>query len=530
MDVNVVYLVIVLALFWLIYRWLTKDHGYFHDKPIPSLAAVPIFGSTCALTLRRISANDYVKQIYDKFAGVKVFGMFDINCRVFVIRDPELIKQISVKDFEFFIDRRPMFGKNYNDNPNMLFNKVLFSLRGQKWRDMRSTLSPAFTGSKMRAMFELITQYSGGMIPALRSIAADAGFIDGEIKDLFSRISTDVIASCAFGLQVDSIQNTNNEFYTMGSSIVNVFRTSLILRVIGFAFFPKLMEKLGIDVIDRSQIHFFSKIIKDTIQTREAHGIVRPDMVHLLMMAKKGILKHQQEKPTENEGFATVQESDLGPSHSKSLTDPEIVAQCLLFLFGGLEGVSSGLTFMAYELAVNPDVQEKLFEEITEINNQLEGQPLTYDILQSMKYLDMVLSESLRKWPQPMVDRYCVKDYTLDTGDGLKFTIDQGTLVWFPIHAIHFDPKYYANPNKFDPERFSEANRGNINMAAYLPFGVGPRNCIGSRFAMMEIKAMIYQLLLNFSIEPTEQTQIPLKFGYGLLPNLKQHLRLKLRN
>ncbi|XP_053685845.1 probable cytochrome P450 9f2 [Sabethes cyaneus] len=530
MDVNVLYLAIVLALFWRIYRWLTKDHGYFHDKPIPSLAAVPVFGSTSALMLKRISANDFVKQIYDKFAGVKVFGMFDTNYRIFVIRDPELIKQISVKDFEFFIDRRPMFGVNNNDNPNMLFNKVLFSLRGQKWRDMRATLSPAFTGSKMRAMFELITQYNSGMISVLRSKAADTGFIDGEIKDLFSRISTDIIASCAFGLQVNSIEDTKNDFYTMGTSMVSFFRTSIIIRVMGFAFFPKLMEKFGIDVVERKQIHFFSKIIKDAMQNREAHGIVRPDMVHLLMMAKKGILKHQQEKTTENEGFATVQESDFGTTHSKPLTDPEITAQCLLFFFAGFEGISSGLTFMAYELAVNPDVQEKLFEEITEINNQLEGQPLTYDILQSMRYFDMVMSETLRKWPNPMVDRYCVKDYTLDTGDGLKFTIDQGTAVWFPIHGIHFDPKYFPNPDKFDPERFNETNRGNINMAAYLPFGVGPRNCIGSRLALMEIKAIMYQLLLNFRIEPTEQTRIPMKLANGLFPNVRQHLRLKLRN
>ncbi|XP_055529195.1 probable cytochrome P450 9f2 [Wyeomyia smithii] len=530
MEVNVIGLALVLTLFWFIYRWLTKNHDYFRDKPIPSLAAVPFFGSTADIMLKRLSMHDYVKQVYDKFAGVKVFGLFDTNSRTFVITDLDLIKQISVKDFDYFTDRRPMFGMNDNDNPNVLFNKVLFSLKGQKWRDMRSTLSPAFTGSKMRAMFELIAQYSSGMIQTLRSKAEKEGFIDGEIKDLFSRIATDIIASCAFGLQVDSIHDPGNDFFATGSSMINFFRTSIILRVMCFAFFPRIMEKLGIDVIERKHIHFFSKIVKEAMQNREAHGIVRPDMIHLLMMAKKGVLKAQHETTAENEGFATVLESDIGKaSHNKTLTDPEITAQCMLFFLAGFEGIASGMTFIAYELALSPEVQEKLYQEIVETNKQLKGQPLSYDVLQSMKYLDMVLSETLRMWPNPMIDRYCVKDYTLDAGDGLKFTIDQGTCVWFPVYGIHFDPKYYPNPTKFDPERFSEANRAQFNMAAYMPFGVGPRNCIGSRFALMEIKAIMYQLLLNFSIEPTEQTRIPLKLAPGLFPNIRQHLRLKLR-
>lgn len=82
-----------------------------------------------------------------------------------------------------------------------------------------------------------------------------------------------------------------------------------------------------------------------------------------------------------------------------------------------------------------------------------------------------------------------------------------------PIYGYHRDPNYFPDPLKFDPERFNEENRGNIDPDTYLPFGIGPRNCIGSRFALMEVKTIFYYLLLNFTFEVTEKTQIPLKYA-----------------
>ncbi|XP_058837441.1 probable cytochrome P450 9f2 [Topomyia yanbarensis] len=531
MEVNVIYLTIMVVILILIFRWLTKNHDYFHEKPIPSLGAWPVFGSTGDVMLYRCTFTDYVKQVYDKFASVKVFGLFDTNTRVFVIRDPELIKQIAVKDFDHFVDRRPVFGKSTGDNPNVLFNKAIVMMTGRKWRDMRATLSPAFTGSKMRAMFGLITEYSDRMIQILRTEADNGrGYVEYDMKNLFSRISTDIIATCAFGIEVESVKDTGNEFYVMGKAMLNFLRTSVMLRMLGYTLFPGVMQTLGIDVIDRQQIRYFSNMVRETVKNREVHGIVRPDMIHLLMLEKKGALKYQQETVKTVEGFATVEESSVGrASVTKTLTNAEITAQCMIFFLAGFEAISSAMVFMAYQLALSSTIQLNLYEEILETNKRLNGQALSYDILQAMKYMDMVVSETLRLWTNPMSDRLCVKDYHLDDGQGLRFTIDKGTCVWFPIYGIHHDPKYYPNPEKFDPERFNDANRANINMSTYLPFGIGPRNCIGSRFALMEIKAIMYQLLLNFSIERTEQTQVPLQIGKGLLPSITTHLRLRLR-
>ncbi|XP_055529180.1 probable cytochrome P450 9f2 [Wyeomyia smithii] len=534
MEINLLYLGAVITILVLIYRRLTRHNDYFHDKPIPSAAATPLLGSTGALMLKKISFNGFIKQIYDKYAGSKIFGLMDATTRIFVIRDPELIKRIGVKDFDFFVDRRPAFGDTTSENPNVLFSKTLVGMREQKWRDMRAILSPAFTGSKMRTMFELVAEYSERMIKVLKDDASESGYVEWEMKDLCSRAANDIIATCAFGLQVDSLKNRENEFYVMGKKMMNFNRIAVLLRFWGFMLFPGIMAKFGVDIIDREHIQYFSEIIKEAVRTRDAHGIIRPDMIQLLMQAKKGLLKHQQEASDTSEGFATVTESEVGMvASSKKMTESEFIAQCLIFFLAGFDTISTAMVFLCYEVALNPDVQQKLFEEISATEKALEGKRLTYDTLQSMTYMDMVVSESLRMWPVAAVDRLCAKDYHLNDGEGLKFTIDKGTCIWFPVYGIHQDPKYYPNPQKFDPERFSEANRSNINLSAYLPFGLGPRNCIGSRFALMEMKAIIYQLLLHFSFERTEQTQVPIQFqkGFGPLSAEKGvHLRLKLRN
>lgn len=124
-------------------------------------------------------------------------------------------------------------------------------------------------------------------------------------------------------------------------------------------------------------------------------------------------------------------------------------------------------------------MQNKLFEEITEVESRLNGKKITYDQLQKMKYLDMVLSESLRKWPPiALTDRMCVKDYVYEE-DGVKFVIKKGMMIAIPSISLHHDEKYFPNSNIFDPERFNEENKRSILKETYLPFGIGPRNCIG---------------------------------------------------
>lgn len=128
------------------------------------------------------------------------------------------------------------------------------------------------------------------------------------------------------------------------------------------------------------------------------------------------------------------------------------------------------------------------------------------------KFDFMTSYDELIKMYFQVTERICVKEYDLKFDDKtLHFTT--GMNFFISIWNYHHDPKYFPEPQRFDPDRFNEENRKNIDPDTYLPFGIGPRNCIGSRFALLELKTMFYFLLLNFEFEACEKTQIPLQLA-----------------
>lgn len=141
----------------------------------------------------------------------RYFGMFFFRDPLLVILDPNLIKQLVVKDFDHFANHRDFL---FNEEVEPLMGKSLFMMKDQKWRDMRATLSPAFTGSKMRSMFQLIEVSADDAVKVLLKEAVvkksqGNGKFEPELKDIFTRCMTDVIATTAFGIQVISTITCN---------------------------------------------------------------------------------------------------------------------------------------------------------------------------------------------------------------------------------------------------------------------------------------------------------------------------------
>lgn len=342
---------------------------------------------------------------------------------------------------------------------------------------MRSTLSPAFTGSKMRLMFDLIVDNSIDMAEQLKMKKTPLEF---DMKELFNKLTTDMVANTAFGIKINSFQDENNEFYRMAKDLLNFNRPSITVKMLFMNTMPALANWLDVQLFSPEVSKFFKGMVLSNMSTREKDGIFRPDLINLLMQIRKGEdIKSTDENKAED-GFATVEEFSAGKkSTTTQWSDEDIVAQCFLFFFAGFDPISNHLGFTAHELAVNPDVQQKLFEEIKEVESRMNGKRITYDILQKMKYLDMVITESLRKWPPiALTDRVCSKDYVYEE-DGVKFQIKKGMMVAIPSISFHYDEKYFPNSNVFDPERFNDENKRNISPGTYLPFGIGPRNCIG---------------------------------------------------
>uniref|UniRef100_A0A182TG63 Uncharacterized protein n=1 Tax=Anopheles melas TaxID=34690 RepID=A0A182TG63_9DIPT len=526
MEISVVTLALLVGLCVAVYRYVTKNYFYFADKSIPFMKPSFPFGNSGPILMKKVTLFEHFKNLYDAFPNARIHGTFNMRQPAYIVRDPDLVKQITVKDFDYFVDHMTTGMEQTEDNNsnNLLLGNSLVSLRGQKWRDMRATLSPAFTGSKMRLMFALIADCGKSMVEHFREEDKKARAAGGtgyqlEMKDVMTRFANDVIGTAAFGIKVDSFRDPTNVFISMARSVTNQESLVKALKMIGYTFVPKLMMRLNIDFLTPEEDQFFRSTILETMRTRQEKGIFRPDMIELLMQAKKGSLKHQQteELRTDSEtgeGFATVEESHVGRrAHDRVWTDTELIAQAFIFFFAGFETISWTISFALYELAVNEDIQARLYEEVRDAEQSLEeGKTLTYEQLQSLPYLDMVVSETLRRWPiATVLNRECVRNYQYDDGQGTRFTIEKGTLVFIPVVGIHFDPKYFPEPERFDPERFSAVNRNNIQPGTYLPFGAGPRNCIGSRFALMEAKAALYYLLLNFRLIPCAKTQIPLK-------------------
>nr|ULR85442.1 cytochrome P450 [Spodoptera frugiperda] len=531
MIILLVWLVVLVAVVLLYFR---KVYSTFGRHGVKHIEPVPIFGNMHTIIFRTEHINDVFTSLYDKFPEERFVGRYEFNKEVIFVRDLELIKKISVKDFEHFIDHRFILG-----NSESYFSRNLLSLKGQEWKDMRSTLSPAFTSSKIRLMVPFMVEVGDQMIVSLKKKIAESkgGYIDIDCKDLTTRYANDVIASCAFGLKVDSQTEQNNEFYVMGKAATN-FNFLQILKFFLILNIPRVTKMFKLDLVTKSVQKFFTNLVLDTMKEREMRNIVRPDMIHLLIEAKKGKLSHDDVKSNDDAtGFATVEESSVGLRNviNREWSDNDLVAQAFLFFVAGFESVSSSVCFLLYELAINPDVQERLAQEIREYDAK-NGGKFDFNSIQSMKYMDMVVSELLRRWPTAVAtDRICQKDYNIGKPNATAekdFIVRKGTAIMIAAFAFHHDPQYFPEPEKFDPERFSDENKHKINPTAYMPFGVGPRNCIGSRFALCEMKVITYQILRHFELSPCEKTCIPPRLATDNI-NLRLHgghwLRFKLR-
>ncbi|XP_037910857.1 probable cytochrome P450 9f2 isoform X5 [Hermetia illucens] len=502
-----------------IYKWLTATYDFFEKKNVPYDKPVIFFGNMRSMVLRQESMFDMFKRFYMKYKDDKYYGMFEMRNPSLMIASPEMIKQITIKDFDYFLNHRVVL--DVEDEP--LFGNSLFALKDQKWKDMRATLSPAFTGSKMRLMFQLVDECGHNASKFLKSEAKGKGPIEMELKDFFTRFTNDVVATCAFGIQINSLLEKDNQFYHMSRKATN-FSGIAAIKFFMFSNFHKIMKLFKLKFFDEKFSKYFYSLVLDTMQERTSKGIIRPDMINLLMEARKGILEASDiGKSGKDDGFAVVQESTVGQKVVNHIwTDDDLVAQCFVFFVAGFETSSVLMCFCAHELMENPDVQQKLIEEIDQVREELGDKPLTYEVLQRMQYMDMVISETLRKWPPAIAtDRVCNKPYVVGNKDGEGVKLYPGDIVSIPIVGLHHDPEYFPNPDKFDPERFSPENKNQIQPFTYLPFGVGPRNCIGSRFALMETKAIIFYLLSEFTFEASPRSCIPIsldKTGFQLKP------------
>ncbi|XP_014221649.1 cytochrome P450 9e2-like [Trichogramma pretiosum] len=475
---NLVALAFLVALVtYLILKFL-ETRRRFAGKGVPNPPELPFIGVMGKNAMAQKHMVDVLAEIYGFQPEAKYVGChFFLNPMV-VIRDLDLIKSVLIKDFDYFADRKVFV----DEDTDPLFGKNLVSLNGPRWKEVRSILTPSFTTNKMRAMFVLMSKCADTFSRTLLQTRADSPAID--MKDTFTRYANDVIASCAFGFEVDSLKDPDNEFYVNGRESLAKFGRFSLESFIMF-FVPALGRRLGLQLIPKKNSCYFIDLIDKTMKERREKGRSRPDMLQLLMDA--------QDK-----------------THDLDVLD--ITAQAYLFFLGGFETVSTQMCWMAHEMAIHQDIQRRVQEEIDQMMRDCDGQP-TYEAINNLNYLDAVFSETLRVHPLPTLNRVCAKEFVLPPAypGAEPFVVEPGIEIVVPVHSIQHDPQYYDEPDRFEPERFAD-KRSTTSDVVTLGFGLGPRMCIGNRFAILETKIVFVHLLAKCNLVTCDKTCVPTRY------------------
>lgn len=234
----------------------------FKQLNIPHESPIPIFGNISRAFFRFLPMHEHLEKFYYRFSNTKYFGFYNFMTPVIVIRDPELITSIAVKNFDHFCDHQGFI----DEESDPLVGKNLFALRGNEWRDMRKLLSPSFTSSKLKAMFYLIRDCADNFTDFIANESKDGQVL--EAKEILGRYTNDVVSSCNFGLTVDSMRNPENEFYSFATETID-FMSSLSLKLVIGKNFPMISKLLGVRMFTEDARQYFLRIIDDTVRMRK---------------------------------------------------------------------------------------------------------------------------------------------------------------------------------------------------------------------------------------------------------------------
>ncbi|KAJ3651673.1 hypothetical protein Zmor_017697 [Zophobas morio] len=405
-------LAVVFVSYW---KW---TYQYWQKRNVPYVQPQIPFGNLNNSFRGKEHMGVSLKNIYDKMKqeGSKHAGIYMFNKCIYFPIDLDFVRNIITKDFDHFVDR------DFHSNKKEPLQGHLANLKGTEWRNMRTKLTPTFTSGKMKMMFQVMAECQNDLLKKMHEEWLKNKPID--IKDVLARFTTNIIGSCAFGLDCKALEDDNSEFRDCGKQIFDETKFETFKR------------------------HF-------------------------------------------------------------AMTFPNITTFFNIWTIPGFETSSTLMSFALYELAKHQDIQEKLRVEINSVLDKHDKQ-VTYESIQDMKYLGQVVDETLRKHPPaPFLNRKCVKEYKVP---GEDLVIEKGVGVMISVLGIHYDEDNYPNPTQFNPDHFSDENKNSRHNFAYLPFGEGPRNCIGMRFGLLQSKLGLACLIKNYKFTINKKTLEPLRY------------------
>uniref|UniRef100_A0A0P4W4H9 Thromboxane-A synthase n=1 Tax=Scylla olivacea TaxID=85551 RepID=A0A0P4W4H9_SCYOL len=480
--------VLAYTVIWVHHR--RQQHAVFSRIGIPYVPPHLIYGSNHILRGSGKMTIDVIGQWLQQYG--KIFGYYIGWKPTLVVADLDLIKTVLIKDFH-----------NFSNRPKLVINaqpvvNTLVGLRDQRWKDVRSVLAPTFSMVKMKHMAGIMNEKINVLMKIIEEKSSNGENV--EMYSIFQGLTLDVISECALAMktQCQQKQNKDEMFKAVREFLKNAINPAILLALY-FPYFASLMSffsnRLALSGrMTRMIIDHLKGVIAVRRQDIDTRSV---DVLQLMLEAAES--RYQGN------------EDDKVWIKHKLLTDEEIIANAWVFMLGGFETTANSLTYTAYLLATHPEVQQRLYEEVCNVTKESGKVTLTYEDVQQLKYLDQVFSESLRLYP-PVVTfimRESADDFKL--GD---YLIPKDLSILVPIWQIHHDPQYWPDPHTFDPERFSMDNKAmkTQHPMCYLPFGAGPRNCPGMRFAQLEAKLTLARIVKTFRLEVCEDTPQPLTF------------------
>ncbi|XP_067679999.1 cytochrome P450 3A6-like [Haliotis asinina] len=497
MDVVTLLLAVVVVLASLLllgYIYATWTHGMFQQMGIPA----PKPGLLGIVSRYKEQGTEGCDLQLVKEYG-RVVGVFHGRIPSLVISDPAMIKQICVKDFSNFVNR-----STFGPIPKIVMDCIA-EIYDEHWKFMRCVLSPTFRTSKLKQMMTLIERCSDLMVKNMDIEAKKKKSVD--MRHFMGCYTMDVIANTGFSIDLDSQSNPDNVFVKYCRKAFKLTFPIIFLITLLFPFTKSIFEKIDFQILDFDKDKAkFREVVKQVIEDRKNNPNPRyGDMLQAMLDTSKEGTERDSDDDSDDDTETIL---DFKYYKKRGLTNYEIFCNSHIFLLAGYETTSRALTFTAYNLATHPEIQEKLYQSIIK---QLGHRKPTYAEVTKLQYLENVFMETLRLYPPASRNtRVAAKSTTIN-----GYNIPTGMPVIIPVYAIHHDPEFWAEPEKFDPDRFLPENKHELHEYMWMPFGVGPRNCMGMRLALLEAKIAIVALVQNFRFVVTPETIAPEQLQNG---------------